>query len=95
MGQILSNPVIDKESHSGADSLTAFGLCAMQRVADVNGGFTLLEPNVLTKSDKDHIAFYGIFDGHGGAKVAEYCGSKIVEILQGRNRSMKEIYQGL
>lgn len=82
MGQILSNPVIDKESHSGADFLTAFGLCAMQGWRMSMEDSHILEPNVLTKSDKDHIAFYGIFDGHGGAKVAEYCGNKIVEILQ-------------
>ncbi|KOH00041.1 Protein phosphatase 2C 2 [Saccharomyces pastorianus] len=81
MGQILSNPVIDKENHSGADSLTAFGLCAMQGWRMSMEDSHILEPNVMTKSDKDHIALYGIFDGHGGAKVAEYCGNRIMDIL--------------
>lgn len=82
MGQILSNPVIDKEHHSGEDRLTAFGLCAMQGWRMSMEDAHVVQPNVLNESDKDHIALYSIFDGHGGASVAQYCGEKITSIPQ-------------
>ncbi|QLL31685.1 hypothetical protein HG536_0B05500 [Torulaspora globosa] len=88
MGQILSNPVIDKEHHSGEDRLTAFGLCAMQGWRMSMEDAHVVQPNVLNASDKDHIALYSIFDGHGGASVAQYCGEKIPSILQ-RQKSFK------
>lgn len=82
MGQILSNPVIDKEHHSGEDQLTAFGLCAMQGWRMSMEDSHVVQPNILSASDKDHIALYCIFDGHGGASVAQFCGEKITSILQ-------------
>ena len=82
MGQILSNPVIDKEHHSGEDLLTAFGLCAMQGWRMSMEDAHIVELNVLTENDKDHIAFYTIFDGHGGSGVAHFAGSKMTSILQ-------------
>lgn len=88
MGQILSNPVIDKEHHSGEDILTAFGLCAMQGWRMSMEDAHVVQPNVLNASDKDHVALYSIFDGHGGASVAQYCGEKIPSILQ-RQKSFK------
>lgn len=82
MGQILSNPVIDKEHHSGTDLLTAFGLCAMQGWRMSMEDSHIVEPNVMASSDKDHVAFYSVFDGHGGSGVAEYCGARVASILQ-------------
>lgn len=81
MGQILSNPVIDKEHHSGADLLTAFGLCAMQGWRMSMEDAHIVEPNILSESEDDHVAFYSIFDGHGGSAVAQFCGAKMVSIL--------------
>ncbi|CCD22333.1 type 2C protein phosphatase PTC2 NDAI_0A01750 [Naumovozyma dairenensis CBS 421] len=89
MGQILSNPVIDKEHHSGTDLLTAFGLCAMQGWRMSMEDSHIVEPNVLQEGDKDHIAFYSVFDGHGGSGVAEYCGEKVTSILQ-QQQSFKD-----
>lgn len=89
MGQILSNPVIDKEHHSGADLLTAFGLCAMQGWRMSMEDAHIVEPNVLPETDDEHIAFYSIFDGHGGSAVAQFCGSKMVSILTSQE-SFKE-----
>lgn len=82
MGQILSNPVIDKEHHSGEDVLTAFGLCAMQGWRMSMEDSHIVEPNVMSVKDKDHIAFYTIFDGHGGAGVAQFAGEKVASILK-------------
>lgn len=81
MGQILSNPVIDKEHHSGSDLLTAFGLCAMQGWRMSMEDSHIVEPNVLPEGDKDHVAFYSIFDGHGGSGFAQFAGEKVSEIL--------------
>lgn len=89
MGQILSNPVIDKEHHSGEDLLTAFGLCAMQGWRMSMEDAHIVEPNVLTENDKDHIALYSIFDGHGGSGVAQFSGSKVTSILQ-KQQSFKD-----
>lgn len=82
MGQILSNPVIDKEHHSGEDHLTAFGLCAMQGWRMSMEDAHVIQLNAVGKNGKDHVALYSIFDGHGGASVAQFCGERIVSILQ-------------
>ncbi|CAR26150.1 hypothetical protein ZYGR_0E01330 [Zygosaccharomyces rouxii] len=82
MGQILSNPVIDKEHHTGEDQLTGFGLCAMQGWRMSMEDAHVVQLNIAGKNVKDHIAFYSIFDGHGGASVAQFCGEKIGSILQ-------------
>ncbi|GMM55442.1 type 2C protein phosphatase [Maudiozyma humilis] len=83
MGQILSNPVIDKEHHSGADKLSAFGLCAMQgwRMSMEDAHIVELDANENGKSG-DHIALYSIFDGHGGSGVAQFAGARVASILQ-------------
>lgn len=88
MGQILSNPVIDKEHHTGSDAVTAFGLCAMQgwRMSMEDSHIVELNANCYHSDTKntenDHIALYSIFDGHGGAGVAQFAGEKLVSILQ-------------
>lgn len=82
MGQILSNPIIDKEHHSGHDILTAFGLCAMQGWRMSMEDAHIVELNIQDKNAKDHIAFYSVFDGHGGSGVAQYCGENVAKILQ-------------
>ncbi|SCU89080.1 LAMI_0D12332g1_1 [Lachancea mirantina] len=81
MGQILSNPIIDKELDNGGDIMTAFGLCAMQgwRMSMEDAHVCL--PKVKGVN-KDHIAYYAVFDGHGGASVAEFCGERAAEVLE-------------
>ena len=90
MGQILSNPVIDKEHHSGSDALSAFGLCAMQGWRMSMEDAHIVELNTLKEgSDEDHIALYSIFDGHGGSAVAQFAGSKMIQILQKQESFIK------
>ena len=90
MGQILSHPIIDKEHHSGEDSLTAFGLCAMQGWRMSMEDAHIVETNVLPETtSRDHIALYSIFDGHGGSGVAQFAGQKVASILA-RQQSFKE-----
>lgn len=93
MGQILSNPVIDKEHHQGNDTFTAFGLCSMQgwRMSMEDAHIVELnvweeneskEMNEVTKTGVDHLAMYGVFDGHGGSAVAKFCGQHLAAILK-------------
>ena len=82
MGQILSNPVIDKEHHSGTDSFTSFGLCAMQGWRMSMEDSHIVKLNLLKDADADHIAYYCVFDGHGGSNAAQFCGKNLASILQ-------------
>ncbi|CCF60774.1 hypothetical protein KAFR_0L01640 [Kazachstania africana CBS 2517] len=84
MGQILSNPIIDKEKQSGSDRLTGFGFCAIQGWRMTMEDAHINEQNVFHNDDSsiDHLALYGIFDGHGGDGVARYCGTKLVDIFR-------------
>ncbi|RMZ83701.1 hypothetical protein DV738_g1096, partial [Chaetothyriales sp. CBS 135597] len=89
MGQTLSEPVVEKLSHSGADDLVIYGLSAMQgwRISmedahaaildlQANGG----EPSRSTPPDK-RISFFGVYDGHGGEKVARFAGEHLHNIV--------------
>lgn len=80
MGQILSNPIIDKEHHAGSDILTAFGLCAMQGWRMSMEDAHVCTTN-LNNGEDEHVAYYAVFDGHGGASVAAFCGEKADTIL--------------
>lgn len=93
MGQILSNPVIDKEHHQGNDNFTAFGLCSMQGWRMSMEDAHIVELNIweedeskemdnLVTSSFGHLAMYGVFDGHGGSAVAKFCGQNLASILK-------------
>ncbi|SMN20617.1 similar to Saccharomyces cerevisiae YER089C PTC2 Type 2C protein phosphatase (PP2C) [Maudiozyma saulgeensis] len=81
MGQILSNPVIDKERSEGSDEFTAFGLCAMQGWRMSMEDTHLTEPDVLD-SKQDKLALYAIFDGHGGSGVSTRCTTKMTPLIR-------------
>ncbi|AMD22650.1 HHL120Wp [Eremothecium sinecaudum] len=82
MGQILSNPVIDKEQRHGSDELTAFGLCAMQGWRMSMEDAHIVDLNISFEGSDDRVAYYCVFDGHGGASVAQFCGEHFSRILQ-------------
>lgn len=94
MGQILSNPVIDKECHQGIDTFSSFGLCSMQGWRTSMEDAHIVELNIWAKyvsqeiqrvneeSVIDHLAMYGVFDGHGGSAVAKFCGSQFSTIFR-------------
>ncbi|CEP60643.1 type 2C protein phosphatase PTC3 LALA0_S01e15654g [Lachancea lanzarotensis] len=83
MGQILSNPIIDKEIDSGTDVLTAFGLCAMQGWRMSMEDAHVCAVDVGSENSKhSHVAYYAVFDGHGGSSVAQFCGVKAAKVLQ-------------
>lgn len=74
MGQTLSEPVTAKETSSCMNDQVKVGASCMQgwRINMEDAHTHLLS---LTE-DKD-AAFFAVYDGHGGAKVAQYAGSHV------------------
>ncbi|KAI2624994.1 PP2C-domain-containing protein [Hypoxylon sp. NC1633] len=88
MGQTLSEPVVDKASDKGEDDRLLYGVSAMQgwRISMEDAHCTILD--LLTpegdekKSHPSRLSFFGVFDGHGGDKVAQFAGKNIFDILK-------------
>ncbi|KAI1381053.1 PP2C-domain-containing protein [Hypoxylon crocopeplum] len=88
MGQTLSEPVIDKISDRGDDDRLLYGVSAMQgwRISMEDSHTTILD--LLTpsgdekKAHPSRLSFFGVFDGHGGDKVAQFAGRNIHGILK-------------
>ena len=64
MGQVLSEPVKQKHTSTGANDDTLFAVSEMQgwRLTMEDAHTTLLQ---LPQTDKK-LAFFAVFDGHGG-----------------------------
>lgn len=86
MGQTLSEPVIDKESASGADDRLFWGLSAMQgwriTMEDAHAAvLDLQEDESKTAPPEERVSFFGVYDGHGGERVASYSGKNVHKIV--------------
>ena len=87
MGQILSHPKTEKSSEEGGDEFVAYGLSCMQgwRVSMEDSHSIILDINTLLDGKKNasdnQNAFFGVYDGHGGEKVAIFTGENLPKIL--------------
>ncbi|KAH7094471.1 phosphatase 2C-domain-containing protein [Paraphoma chrysanthemicola] len=88
MGQTLSEPVVDKKSESGHNDSLIFGTSSMQgwRISMEDAHACLLDLQAATGGSKEtdpdkRLAFFGVYDGHGGDKVAIYTGEHLHEIV--------------
>ncbi|KAF4551682.1 Protein phosphatase 2C-like protein 5 [Elsinoe fawcettii] len=90
MGQTLSEPVVDKKSESGQDDRIAYGISCMQgwriNMEDAHACILDLQPlegeEELKPAASDiRISFFGVYDGHGGDKVAIYTGENLHKII--------------
>ncbi|GLG96107.1 hypothetical protein R5R35_007275 [Gryllus longicercus] len=74
MGQTLSEPVTAKESATCTNSQLKVGSSCMQgwRI-NMEDSHT----HILSLPDDPGTAFFGVYDGHGGAKVAQYAGKHL------------------
>ncbi|XP_071951504.1 probable protein phosphatase 2C T23F11.1 [Antedon mediterranea] len=74
MGQTLSEPVTVKETSSCENSFFKVGSSCMQgwRI-NMEDAHTQL----LSLGDSEGTAFFAVYDGHGGAKVAQYAGEHL------------------
>ncbi|KAL8674957.1 MAG: hypothetical protein Q9168_000660 [Polycauliona sp. 1 TL-2023] len=90
MGQTLSEPVVEKISDDGQDDRVAYGVSAMQgwriSMEDAHAAVLDLQAEDLEKAfeaatpDK-RLSFFGVYDGHGGDRVALFAGENIHKIL--------------
>jgi len=87
MGQTLSEPVVDKKSENGDDDRYIFGTSSMQgwriSMEDAHACILDLQATVEGKASEadKRLAFFGVYDGHGGDKVAIYTGEHLHEIV--------------
>ncbi|KFY13486.1 hypothetical protein V492_03246 [Pseudogymnoascus sp. VKM F-4246] len=89
MGQTLSEPVVEKHSSSGGDERLIYGISCMQgwRISMEDAHATILD--LQAQSDKprqdapadERLSFFGVYDGHGGAKVALFAGDNVHQII--------------
>ena len=90
MGQTLSEPVVEKISDEGADDCVVYGVSAMQgwRISMEDAHAAVLDlqnevegtQNQAAVKDK-RLAFFGVYDGHGGEKVAHFAGENVHKII--------------
>lgn len=107
MGQILSQPVTEKISEKGVDKHLAYGLSCMQgwRVNMEDAHSTILnlydlnnqkgkqvEKGEATDASEDHVAFFGVYDGHGGEKVAIFTGEHLHDIVKSTKAFQEKDY---
>ncbi|TEA21923.1 Protein phosphatase 2C-like protein 2 [Colletotrichum sidae] len=99
MGQTLSEPVVEKTSAKGEDERLLYGVSAMQgwRISMEDAHITVLD--LLTQGSdeaKKHdskLSFFGVFDGHGGDKVALFAGDHIHDIIKKQETFKKGDYE--
>jgi len=90
MGQTLSEPVVEKFSEGGEDERLIYGVSCMQgwRISMEDSHATILDlQNCEDDSKKKattidtRLSFFGVYDGHGGDKVALFSGDNVHKIL--------------
>ncbi|KAI9048519.1 hypothetical protein LZ554_007352 [Drepanopeziza brunnea f. sp. 'monogermtubi'] len=91
MGQTLSEPVIDKTSENGGDDRLIYGVSSMQgwRISMEDAHAAVLDlqsvaedrKNPKPKGAESRLSFFGVYDGHGGDKVALFAGENIHPII--------------
>ncbi|KAI9498096.1 phosphatase 2C-like domain-containing protein [Zychaea mexicana] len=92
MGQTLSEPITDKTSSKDNDKRFAYGASAMQgwRLTMEDAHTTLL------KLDDTDASFFGVYDGHGGATIAQYTGQVLhKKIRESSHFDRKEYHEAL
>merc|ERR1740128_1301034 len=78
MGQMLSEPVTHKETHSLWSDAYRVGSSCMQgwRVSMEDA-----HTHILSLPDDPAAAFFAVFDGHGGEKVAQYASKHLHKVV--------------
>ncbi|KAL1995045.1 hypothetical protein VTN49DRAFT_1232 [Thermomyces lanuginosus] len=93
MGQTLSEPVVEKTSASGDDECVLYGLSAMQgwriSMEDAHAAVLDLHARYRSKTGEptppdQRLAFFGVYDGHGGDRVAQFAGENVHRIVAGQ-----------
>ncbi|EFQ29100.1 protein phosphatase 2C [Colletotrichum graminicola M1.001] len=99
MGQTLSEPVVEKSSAKGEDERLIYGVSAMQgwRISMEDAHTTVLDllppGSDEAKKHESKLSFFGVFDGHGGDKVALFAGENIHDIIKKQETFKKGNYE--
>ncbi|KAK2065240.1 protein phosphatase 2C [Colletotrichum caudatum] len=99
MGQTLSEPVVEKSSAKGEDERLIYGVSAMQgwRISMEDAHITILDllppGSDEAKKHESKLSFFGVFDGHGGDKVALFAGENIHDIIKKQETFKKGNYE--
>ncbi|XP_044571247.1 probable protein phosphatase CG10417 isoform X2 [Drosophila ananassae] len=80
MGAYLSQPKTDKASTDEFNEFLTVGTSSMQGWRNSQED----AHNSILNYDKN-TSFFAVYDGHGGAEVAQYCADKFPEFLKGHN----------
>ncbi|WFC99108.1 protein-serine/threonine phosphatase [Malassezia yamatoensis] len=92
MGQILSEPIVDKRTSRGEDERHAYCVSDMQgwRISMEDAHAAILNlPDDANVTPDQRVSFFAVYDGHGGANVARYAG----RTLHGRLAELPEFQQ--
>ncbi|KAF2740622.1 protein phosphatase-like protein 2c [Polyplosphaeria fusca] len=88
MGQTLSEPVVEKKSEHGDGDSLIYGVSCMQgwRISMEDAHAAVLDLQALSEDGKPtpadkRLSFFGVYDGHGGDKVAIYTGENLHKIV--------------
>ncbi|XP_071965767.1 protein phosphatase 1G-like [Antedon mediterranea] len=84
MGAYLSEPNLEKTSEECKCERFSFGVGSMQ-------GWRLAQEDAHNCIEKleEKTSLFGVYDGHGGAEVAQYCSQHLPEFIK-KNKSFKE-----
>uniref|UniRef100_U5EXW4 protein-serine/threonine phosphatase n=1 Tax=Corethrella appendiculata TaxID=1370023 RepID=U5EXW4_9DIPT len=92
MGQTLSEPVTSKESAFCQNEFYRVGSSCMQ-----GWRFNMEDSHthILSLPDDPGTSFFGVFDGHGGANVAEYAGKNLHKFIIKRPEYQTDIAEAM
>ncbi|ETS62259.1 hypothetical protein PaG_03331 [Moesziomyces aphidis] len=81
MGQTLSEPVTEKTTGSGGNDSVLYAYSEMQgwRISMEDSHATILD--ITNAAHKNVGNFFGVYDGHGGSSIAQYCGRRLHNVL--------------
>jgi len=80
MGAYMSAPITDKHGEEGENSNFEYGVSCMQgwRIDMEDAHLACLDAEV-----GEATGVYGVFDGHGGREVANFCSRHLLEVWKG------------
>ncbi|KAK9313795.1 phosphatase 2C-like domain-containing protein [Lipomyces starkeyi] len=98
MGQLLSEPIVDKSSEEGGDERLIYGASSMQgwRISMEDAHATVLDlkrEDGKPTADNKKVSFFGVYDGHGGSKAAIFAGQRLHYIVARQSAFEKGDYE--
>ncbi|KAK9238214.1 phosphatase 2C-like domain-containing protein [Lipomyces kononenkoae] len=98
MGQLLSEPIVDKSSEDGGHKRLIYGASSMQgwRISMEDAHAAVLDlkrEDGKPISENKSVDFFGVYDGHGGSKAAIFAGQKLHYIVARQSAFEKGDYE--